>query len=213
MRTSITRQFFITFIPSVIILALIAIISKVLNWEIHELTRDPASSAGISPIIGLLSNLGILLWCAAGSICFFSALTLRKVISRKTIWFLLSSTFLTMYLLFDDLFLFHEYLSESDFWLGEKKLYLILAIIAFVYLFVFKQIILKTRYIFLLLAFGFFGASLFVDAILADYLESFLGSWMYFVEDGFKWLGITFWLNYFVYTSHQLFISCLKKVD
>jgi hypothetical protein len=206
-------QFFITFIPSVLILALITIISKVSNVNIYELTRDPASTADISPIIGVLSSLGILLWGATGSICFFSAFILRKVISKKIIWFLLSSAFLTTYLLFDDLFLFHEYLSESNFWLGEKKLYLILAIITFAYLFVFKRIILETRYIFLLLAFGFFGGSLFVDAIIADYLESFLGTWMYFIEDGLKWLGIACWLSYFVYTSHQLFVSRLKKVD
>jgi hypothetical protein len=37
------------------------------------MTNDTAAIARIHPIAGILSNLGVLLWCASASICLFAA--------------------------------------------------------------------------------------------------------------------------------------------
>jgi hypothetical protein len=83
------------------------------------MTRDIAAIAKIHPLSGFLSNLGILLWCAAASICSFAAMTLRKIKPRDIFWFLLSSAVLSAYLMFDDLFQFHEELAPTYLGLNE----------------------------------------------------------------------------------------------
>ena len=56
------------------------------------------------------------------------------------------------------------------------------------YLIKLKRIILETNYIYLFLSLGFFGGSLFIDALLSEFIESLIGEWIYFTEDGLNGL-------------------------
>lgn len=170
------------------------------------MTRDVTATANIHPLTGILSNLGILLWCAAASISAFAAMTLRDVKPRDTFWFLVSSALLSAYLLFDDFFLFHDELALRYLGLDQIVFYAALGIAVFAYLIAFRRVILRTNFGVLSLALGFLATSVVMDAILEPWSRR-LGHWEYFFEDGAKWLGIASWCSYYVRTSHQLLVG------
>ena len=206
MKTVSTRQMLITFVPSVFILVAIAMVSILFQVRMPTMTQDVLAIAKLHPLSGILSSLGILLWCAAASICLFAAMTLRNVKPRYTFRFLLSSALLSTYFLFDDFFQFHEDLAPQYLGLNELVVYVALGIAVSAYLVVFRRIILRTNFGALLLALGFLTSSVVIDAILAPWLWR-LGHWEYFFEDGAKWLGIASWCSYYVHTSHQFLVS------
>ena len=202
LKTISARQLWITFFPSFFILAVIGAVSAIYHVKMPDMTRDMTAIAGIHPLTGVLSNLGVLLWCAAASICLFSALTIHHVASKDIFWFLFSSGLLSLYLLFDDLFQFHEDLASRYLGLDEKVVYAVLGLAVFGYLTAFRRVILRTEYVFLLLAVGFLSSSVVIDAILQPWMWR-LGHWEFFFEDGAKWLGIAAWCSYYVQTAYQ----------
>jgi hypothetical protein len=212
MKAVSARQLLITFIPPLSVLVAMVVVSVLFQVSITTMTRDVTAIANIHPLSGILSNLGILLWCAAASICAFAAMTLRNVKPRDTFWFLLSSALLSAYLLFDDFFLFHEDLASRYFGLSEKVVYAALGIAVSAYFIAFRRIILRTNFGVLLLALVFLATSVVVDAIHEPWLRR-LGHWEYFFEDGTKWLGIASWCSYYVGTSHQFLVSAFGLPD
>ena len=68
----------------------------------------------------------------------------------------------------------------------------------------FYKIILDGLYIFLLLAAGFLGLSVVTDLIFES------EGLQYFIEDGFKFIGITNWMLYFSITAYHTFMVKLK---
>jgi hypothetical protein len=206
MKKESKRQLFVTFIPSIVVLIIMVIVSLIFNISCDKMTRDPLAIACISPLSGILSNLGVLLWCSTASICFFSALLLLHFKPRGSFWFLLSSALLSAYLLFDDLFQIHDNLVGDLLGLSEYVVFAAIGVAISAYLFVFRRVIMRTNYGFLLLALGFLAASVAIDAIFYQWFLP-LGHWKYLLEDGSKWLGISCWCSYYVYTSHQLLLG------
>lgn len=205
MKTTSARQLLITLTPSLFILLVMVITSVLLHVKISTLTRDFAAIANIHPLSGMLSNLGVLLWCVSASISGFAAIILREVVSKSIFRFLLFSSLLSVYLLLDDFFLFHENLASRYLGLSEKLLFVALGIALFTYLIVFRRIILQTNFSVLLLALGFLATSVGIDVILESWSLR-LGHWTFFFEDGAKWLGIASWCSYYVHTSYQLIL-------
>ena len=202
MKTASVKQILIIQLPAIITLVAIAFVGVFYHVPMASLTRDIAAIADIHPLTGVLSNLGVLLWCMAGSICAFAAMIVRSVEPRKHYLFLLSSAFLLTYLMLDDFFQIHDELAGRYLGVNEKIIYALLGISVFSYFVYFRNIILKTNVIVFLLALIFLALSLMMDAILVPYFLR-LGDWEYFIEDGAKWLGIVFWCSYFVETSFQ----------
>ena len=201
------QQLLITFIPAILVLMAVAIASIVLNIDIAMMTRDISVIGKVNPLAGVISNLGILLWCVAASVAFFAAIILRKSGQVESFWFLLNAAFLSAYLMLDDLFLFHEYIAYLIFGIREKVVVLILGILVFWYLFRYRFLILKTNYIILILALSFLALSVITDMLMSSFLSQLLGHWRSMIEDGFKWLGIVTWCSYFVQTSFQFVIK------
>ncbi len=110
--TSLKTLLFI-FFPAILILVAIAMISQIYHVPLNRLTSDPDAIAGINPLSGALSNLGIVLWCAATASCALAAMILRTRGTKKVYLFFLYSSLLSAYLMFDDLFQFHEDLSST----------------------------------------------------------------------------------------------------
>ena len=127
-------------------------------------------------------------------------MVLRDINQTKNFSFLFSSALLSTYLMFDDAFQFHETLADKLFGISNDKVVTaILGIAVFVYLKSFINVILKTKYISLLLAFAFLSLSVVSDTILEPWSQ--LGQWEYFIEDGAKWIGIVSWCIYHVRTA------------
>jgi hypothetical protein len=195
----------IIFTPSLAILFSCAIVSVFFNVDMGVITRDVTATANINALTGILSNLGILLWCSTATICLFSALTLRNTKQRDTLRFLLSSSLLSTYLLFDDLFQFHERLAPKYLGINEKLVLGMLAVSVVTYLIVFRLVIFQTCFSILLLALGFLSTSIIFDVIPEQWYACFgAWGWQHFFEDGFKWLGIASWCGYYAHVANQL---------
>jgi len=197
------RNLLITFIPSISILAIAAAVGALDGITMDRLTRDVVAIAGIHPLSGILSNLGILLWCVAASVCMFVAVTIRGKVPRSTFLFLFASALLSGWLLFDDLFLFHEALAKRYLGLNENVVICALGMFVSTYLVAFRKTILKTNYFLFIVAFGFLASSMLGDVFLGRRLWRLLGHWSFLVEDGLKWMGISCWCSYHVTAAHQ----------
>jgi len=80
------------------------------NIPLEQITGDPAVIFSAHPFTGIISNIGVLLWCATTSICLFSGLFLLSFENKKEAVFLISSGVFSFILLIDDFFMFHDYI-------------------------------------------------------------------------------------------------------
>jgi len=211
MKTIFDRQLLITFVPSLAVLAVTAAAGILFDVSIPAMTRDAAALAQVPPLWGVVSNLGILLWCAAAAICIFAAVAVFRTGPRDAFRFLLFSALLTAYLLFDDFFQFHENLAPRYLGLDDKAVVAASGVATAAYLVAFRRfILLRTRFVILLLALGFFATAVTIDVILEPWLLLWIGQWQYFLEDGAKWLGIACWCSYYAVTAHHILAGAYR---
>ncbi len=177
------------YLPTLALLFVVAIAA--FSWKIplSTLTRDMASIAQVHPLIGVVSNVGILLWSATAVICLFSGSLLRQQGLHAEARLLLWAGLMTIVLLVDDLFMIHEYIAPVHFHLNEKLVLVSYAIATAAYLLSHRRLILRTNYLLLAAAMALFTASMLVD--IADGR-----GWWRLAEDGCKILGIASWLGY-----------------
>jgi len=166
------------------------------TYEIDMITRDPVAVLNGKPFTGFLSNIGILVWAFTVAVIFYSTLILQMQQNKNEILFLLSSGIITSILLLDDLFMIHEMVAPYYLKIPEHITYLIYGLLISTYLILSIKKILRTNYIFLMMAMFFLGASLITDIFEVE------GDWL-LLEDGLKFLGIVSWFIYF-------FELCLK---
>jgi hypothetical protein len=177
------------YLPILALLLLVAIAATSPRIALSSLTRDMAAIAQVHPLIGVVSNVAVLLWCAAAAICLFSASLLRQRGLRAEARFLMWGGLMTVVLLVDDLFMIHEYIAPIHLHVNEKVILAGDAIAAGVYLLIHRRLILSANYQLLAAAMVLFTASMAVD--FADGQ-----GWWNLAEDGFKVLGIASWLGY-----------------
>ncbi|NER82990.1 MAG: hypothetical protein F6K42_26230 [Leptolyngbya sp. SIO1D8] len=191
-------------------IALIALAKPELNPG--DLTRDPVSVLQGHQLIGVVSNVGILVWNTGVSICFFSHIIYRKskryfFLSRFFLWF----GIFTVTLLLDDLFLLHETSSEfripKEILFGFYGSYLIFSIKYF------WRLLGNRKAVLFWLALLFLGASVSVDTILDfSLLPLPHGPITTFIEDALKFLGIVSWTGFLVKISFQTFSQTFRVV-
>src|SRR5690554_231839 len=206
LRNISVKSLMLVFIPAIIILVAIEMISQIYQVPIKKLTSDPALIANIPPLYGVLSNLGIVLWCGAIFSSALAAMVLRSIWKKQLYLFLLYSSLLSAYLMLDDLFQFHENLS-SVIGLNQKVVYIFLGAAVITYIIYFRITLFQTNIILLVIAIAFLSLSVLADTIVYKIYGSQLGDWLYLIEDGAKWLGIVFWSYYFFYTSIQFILK------
>lgn len=203
MKSLSVKQLLSIFVPSVSILFFVVMVHHHFKISMDDIFRDPTVIGKIHPLSGILSNLGILLWWSTASLCLFTATILLHLKQSERFWFLLSSGLLSVWLAFDDLFLFHE---AADWYFGLTQGILIktLGIVVFAYLIGFRNVILRTNFFILLIALAFLSTSAVIDHFQESRLLYLLGEWRIFLEDGTKWLGIASWCGYFAQSSYQM---------
>lgn len=160
--------------------------------SIGELTRDPVTILQGSIYIGFLSQVGIFFWAASAAVCMFCAYVIpRSSDTTQLKNFLFASGLLTLVLGIDDVFLFHE---EVLPYIGVPQIlvYVIYVGLILFYLVRFHSIILKSEYILLGMALGFFGVSVALDVIHPKGIDPDL------FEDGAKFVGLVSWSAYFI---------------
>jgi len=154
----------------------------------EALTRDPAASIGSAWWLGLLSNLGIMLWGAATAICALGAyLLLRMDAGRSATLFMLASTGMCLALALDDAFMLHEEVLPAYPGIPERVVYGVYVVMMAAYIALFRRRLRRTEYVVLLISLACYALSIIID-VLVD---------ARFVEDAFKFAGIVFWVLYF----------------
>ncbi len=171
-----------------------------------EFTRDIIGILGLGAHMGTISILGSMLWAVSAGICIFSAWTLQnRQPTLRLGRFLLFSGAVSVLLALDDALLLHDEIFPKYLGIPEKGFYLGYLGLILIYLYISRSVILESEFLLLMIAFGFFGASIAIDAIfsLADLTS--------FIEDGFKFAGIVFWLVYFTRTAQAAVLRTFQS--
>ncbi len=200
----------VVLVPAGALLIAVAAVGFLFDFDIGKLLHDPAAVAGMNPLTGMVSNLGVLLWAAAAFVCLFSAVLLRRRGAHEAFAFTLCAGLLSSYLMFDDLFMFHENLVERYIGMDEDGLYACLGLATLAFLIRFRAVILRSDFGYLLLALGFLATSVIVDSVVDYALPVFADKFPILedlAEDGSKWLGIAFWACYFLRTCYQMVVD------
>jgi hypothetical protein len=153
------------------------------------MTNDPATAFHARFYVGILSNLGVMVWSAATSVCSLGALLLRRS-SRQATLFLASSAALSLFLTLDDALQLHELVFPRHLHIPENAMYLAYVVVIAGYLLYFSRRILMTDYLLL------FVAVLFLGLALVGGLRPFAVIGV-FARDSLKFCGIVFWLAYY----------------
>ena len=182
----------ILYFPALLILISAVVVSIEMGLPISVLTKDPLSVTGQHPFTGVISNLGIVLWAFSCSIGFFTY-GILKVRSKDGIRnnFILLGAVISFAFLFDDLFMFHEWIFPKVFGLNEKIVLVLYALLLIFYTVNFRKQILSRDITLLFCFFVGFTVSVAIDLVPDTYF-----TWHYLFEDGPKFLGIVSWFGY-----------------
>jgi hypothetical protein len=196
--------------PIVLLFVLLSTISRASdNITLSYFTRDISAIGNLPFFAGLVSQLGGLLWAATLAVCIFAFFIIGKQdqnagASRR---FLLQAGILTLVLMLDDFFLFHEDIGPDYLNVSEKVIVLTYLVLCALFLILNYREILASEYLILGLALGMFAVSIFLDAADLDdyerYGSFFSEQFQIFLEDGFKSVGVVTWLAYFARYGYQ----------
>ena len=189
------------FIPGILFLAIMGVISLLSDFHFDLFSRDPIELLNGKPYYGIISNTGIILWCASSAILFFSSkLSSRNKGHKQQTLFLFFGGLLSLLMLIDDLFLMHDIVFPEYLNLDEKVFYFFYGLSVVSIFYIYRKIILNSDYIFLILSFVLLGASSMTDVALAVGLNL---NYPFVVEDSLKFLGIISWFAYFTRTAYM----------
>lgn len=210
MSFNTTRTILAIYVLAISVLLAIAAAEVVLQIPIPMFTKDVTAIAEIHPLSGILSNIGIYLWCISATASFFAAMVLRVLGRTKIVSFLFNSAFLSTYLMLDDAFLFHEFMAPEFLGISENLAIMTLGIAVLVYVKSFLPVILKTDRIVFIAALTFLSSSVALDFILKTWFQQ-IGQWEFLIEDGAKWLGIVSWCIYHVRTAFSFVVRACDQ--
>ena len=186
------KLFYISILPSTILYLAILYISNLHNIKLSLVVRDLAQTCGYPIGVGMISNVGILLWGAAASICLFTTFS-GKINSDISKLLLLGGVFSGL-LCIDDFFLLHDRYIGPDFL---NLTYLAISILILVR---FKKILKKIGLFNLVISILFLGLSIFFDGVIQQIFNQSYESTQ-LIEEWFKFLGIVCWLNFWCKAS------------
>ena len=195
----------------------------VFSINVWYFTKDPIVLEGGVFYYGALSNLGIIQWTIAATVCFFSTIYLKRYFHGSPFQlFLLHGGILTTLLLLDDVYMWHEQMFPVYLGINTLVVYAAYLVYAIYFVVRFRNIIFKTEYLILLASIFLMALSVLIDIIhdrqIIDNIllknsglrPALIGELSVLFEDTFKGLGIFTWLIYF---SRVLFINVLPAVN
>ena len=175
-------------IAPVFIYLLILMLSNSSGIESILVIRDLAQTCGYPIGVGLISNLGILIWSASASISLFSSLS-GLVQKRENSNFLFSGGILTFILCIDDFFLLHDKYIGADF------LYITYSIMGLYILIKFRKLILYVDFLSFIISVILLSLSIAFDKAFQEiFPNNYINIQLY--EEGFKFVGIICWMNF-----------------
>ena len=187
--------------PSLITYALAINLSAMAGIKGILVIRDLAQTCDSALGIGLISNLGYLLWLAPASIALFTAYGTPTNSQHKLKELLLCGGWFSFILCIDDMFLLH------DKYIGQTFLYVVYAIFAFLIVFRFRDQLIKNGGEIFILAATLLAFSILTDKFQHDIVDipPVKYETTQIFEEGVKFLGISSWF-YFWWTTSSKFI-------
>ena len=190
------KLFYNSILPSSILYLAILYFSNIHNIKLSLVIRDLAQTCGYPIGVGMISNIGILLWGAAASICLFT--TFSENINRESSKLLLLGGLFSGLLCIDDFFLLH------DRYVGPDFLNLTYLAISTFLLVRFRVILTKIGIFNLVISILFLGLSIFFDGVIQKIFNQSYELTQLF-EEWFKLVGIACWLNFWCKASSYSF--------
>jgi hypothetical protein len=191
------------YVPALIVVVLLVVAKRLAGIDPGLLTRDPAQITNSPIYLGLVSNLGIVLWCAGGVVALFAASQLpRDAAHREARLFLLWSGWLTLALGLDDLVMVHDVVFPDMLHLPEQALFLVYAVVATGYLLRFRES-LRADLLLVVLVVVCAGISVLWDQwhLLYRIFGRIIISENFLLEDGGKLFAIAGWMGYLLRTA------------
>lgn len=193
------KLFYISILPSAILYIVTLYISNIYNIKLSLVVRDLAQTCGYPIGVGMISNIGILLWGAAASICLFTTFS-QEINSDSSKLLLLGGVFSGI-LCIDDFFLLHDRYVGPDFL---NLTYLSISIFLLVR---FRKILKRIGLFNLVISILFLGLSIFFDGVIQQIFNQSYDLTQ-LIEEGFKFLGIACWLNFWCKASSYALKFC-----
>ena len=194
-----SKLFYISILPSAILYIGTLYISNIYNIKLSLVVRDLAQTCGYPIGVGMISNIGILLWGAAASICLFTTFS-QEINSDSSKLLLLGGVFSGI-LCIDDFFLLHDRYVGPDFL---NLTYLSISIFLLVR---FRKILKRIGLFNLVISILFLGLSIFFDGVIQQIFNQSYDLTQ-LIEEGFKFLGIACWLNFWCKASSYALKFC-----
>jgi hypothetical protein len=199
------------FLPGVILLLLLIFFSFLTRIDFGLLSRDVNGIFDAPPYVGMLSNIGCILWSFTVAVLFFTYVLLIKLGDlKKQSRFILFSGALSLLLLVDDMFLLHEYVMPVYLKFHDSIFYFIYGFSVILIVYFYFRIILQSDFLLFISAFVLFALSAFFSES-QDYFNIVI-PYQHILEDGTKFLGILIWFIYFTSTSYTFIISLKKSI-
>lgn len=155
--------------------------------DLELVIRDLAQTCGYPLGVGLLSNLGYLLWAASAGIALFTVLSgLASGAGRRVRELLLCGGVFSLLLCLDDMFLLHDKYIGADF------LYITYAVFALLILFRFRDLVIWLGGPSFPVAVLLLGGSVIFDKIQRIVPGGLREGQL--LEEGLKFIGIACWL-------------------
>ena len=204
MRDSINKALRWALIPALLVYVASLSLSGLAGIKGQLVLRDLAQTCGTPAGVGLLSNLGYLLWLAAAAVALFTAYSGQPGVRGKQRELLACGGWFSFILCIDDMFLLH------DRYIGQTFLYVVYMVFAALIAMRYRRQLMASRGELFLLAVALLGASIGIDQLQRDF--PFRYETVQLVEEGAKFLGIATWVLYWWQASTQSLNNAQSRI-
>ena len=204
MKDSINKALRWSLIPALLVYVASLSLSGLAGIKGQLVLRDLAQTCGTPAGVGLLSNLGYLLWLAAAAVALFTAYSGQPGVRGKQYELLACGGWFSFILCIDDMFLLH------DRYIGQTFLYVVYMVFAALIATRYRRQLMASRGELFLLAVALLGASIGIDQFQRDL--PFKYETVQLVEEGAKFLGIATWVLYWWQASTQSLNNAQSRI-
>ena len=204
MKDSINKALRWALIPALLVYVASLSLSGLAGINGQLVLRDLAQTCGTPAGVGLLSNLGYLLWLAAAAVALFKAYSGQPDVRGKQYELLACGGWFSFILCIDDMFLLH------DRYIGQTFLYVVYMVFAALIATRYRRQLMASRGELFLLAVALLGASIGIDQFQRDL--PFKYETVQLVEEGAKFLGIATWVLYWWQASTQSLNNAQSRI-
>ena len=204
MKDSINKALRWALIPALLVYVASLSLSGVAEIKGQLVLRDLAQTCGTPAGVGLLSNLGYLLWLAAAAVALFTAYSEQPGVRGKQYELLACGGWFSFILCIDDMFLLH------DRYIGQTFLYVVYMVFAALIATRYRRQLMASRGELFFLAVALLGASIGIDQFQRDL--PFKYETVQLVEEGAKFLGIATWVLYWWQASTQSLNNAQSRI-